>query len=193
MSSNPQDNKTFEAKVTNLIGATRHLDIPQILLLRRMTLADPESRRWASERQLQVVFSVIVAKAIERTGIDRLRDARDKGFAPMLPPGNAAAREEDVGVLSEVATKMLGNPQAPMSEHEAALDKLLSIGPARAPERTTRHVSPIKEPPPLFAAQLGPDTERVVLPGALRGVDGEVGEEKPFTDFPTLFDDTICA
>lgn len=194
MNSNPQDNKTFEAKVTNLIAATRHLDIPQILLLRRMTMADPESRRWASERQLQVVFSVIVAKAIERTGLDRLREARDKGFAPLLPPGSPAARDEDVGVLTEVATQMLGNPQAPMSEHEAALEKLLSLGPARAPARTARQASPIKEPPPLFAAQLGPDMERVVLPGHLRGVgDQGMDDEKPFTDFPTLFDDTICS
>lgn len=192
MSSTPQDNKTFEAKVANLIAATRHLEVPQILLLRRMTMADPESLRWANERQLQVVFSVIVAKAIERIGLDRLRDARDKGFIPMLPPGTGAARDEDLRVLSEVATQMLGNPQAPMTEHEAALDKLLSIGPARAPARTARQTSPIKEPPPLFAAQLGPDTDRV-LPSHLRGGDAAHNDERPFTDFPTLFDDTICA
>lgn len=192
MSSTPQDNKTFEAKVANLISATRHLEIPQILLLRRMTMADPESRRWSSERQLQVVFSVIVAKAIERVGLDRLREARDKGFAPMLPPANAAAREEDLRVLTEISTQMLGNPQSPMSEHEAALEKLLSIGPARTPARTTRQASPIKEPPPLFAAQLGPDLERVILPGHLRGAGPNDEDEKPYTDFPTLFDDTIC-
>lgn len=193
MSSNPEINKTFEAKVANLIAATRHLEVPQILLLRRMTMADPESRRWASERQLQVVFSVIVAKAIERVGLDRLREARDKDFAPMLPPAAAGAREDDLRVLNEVATQMLGNPQAPLSEHEAALEKLLSIGPARAPARTVRQSSPIKEPPPLFAAQLGPDLERVVLPSSLRGGTGDLADDKPFTDFPTLFDDTICA
>ncbi len=192
MSSTPQDNKTFEAKVGNLIAATRHLEIPQILLLRRMTMADPESLRWATERQLQVVFAVIIAKAIERIGLDRLREARDQGFAPMLPPGGAAARDEDRRVLGEVATQMLGNPQAPLSEHEAALDKLLSIGPARTPARTARQSNPIKEPPPLFAAQLGPDLERVVLPSNLRGGDGQLTEEKAYTDFPTLFDDTIC-
>lgn len=194
MNSNPQGNKTFEAKVSNLIAATQHLDVPQILLLRRLTMADPESRRWSSERQLQVVFSVIVAKAIERAGIERLRIAREKGFVPMLPPATGAARDEDIRVLSEVATQMLGNPLAPMSEHEAALDKLLSIGPARAPARTTRHTAPIKEPPPLFAAQLGPDIERVALTSRMRGVvESEVGDEKPYTDFPTLFDDTICS
>lgn len=194
MSNNPQDNKTFEAKVANLIAATRHLEVAQIMLLRRLTMADPESRRWASERQLTVVFSVIIAKAIERVGLDRLRDARAKNFAPMLPTGSDAQRQQDFLVLSEVATQMLGNPQAPMTEHEAALDKLLTIGPAQARERTARTSSPIKEPPPLFAAQLGPDSERLIMPAKMRGLtDMEVDDEKPFTDFPTLFDDTICA
>ncbi|HTH15862.1 MAG TPA: hypothetical protein VL974_04355 [Magnetospirillum sp.] len=192
MSSTPADNKTFEAKVANLISVTRHLDIPQILLLRRLTIADPESRRWASERQLQVVFSVIVAKAVERIGLDRLREARDKNFIPMLPPADGAAREDDIRVLSEVATQMLGNPHAPMSEHEAALDKLLNMGPAQAPARTLRQSNQIKEPPPLFAAQLGPEFDRMVRRGAAAPPGQEVDEEKPFTDFPTLFDDTIC-
>lgn len=191
MSSNPQDNKTFEAKVGNLIAATKHLQIPQILLLRRLTLADPESRRWATERQLQVVFSVIVAKAIERLGLDRLREARENDFAAMLPPGSPEARAEDMQVLAEVASQMLGNPLAPMSEHESALEKLLAMGPAQPPLRTTRPTAPVKEPPPLFAAQLGPDYERVMMPSAI--ADSYLGEPKPFTDFPTLFDDTICA
>jgi hypothetical protein len=195
MSNNPQINSTFEAKVTNLIAATRHLDIPQILLLRRLTMADPESRRWASERQLVLIFSVIVGKAIERVGIDRLREARDQDFQPMLPPADEAGRAEDLAVLTELATKMLGNPAAAISEHEAALDKLLSMGPAQARERTIRAAAPSKEPPPLFAAQLGLEAERQILPAQMRGqADQEVEDgDKPFTDFPTLFDDTICA
>lgn len=194
MSNNPQDNKTFEAKVANLIAATRSLNVSQILLLRRLTMADPESRRWASERQLHVVFSVIIAKAIERTGLERLREARDKGFAPLLPAGSATAQAEDIQVLNEVASQMLGNPQAPLSEHESALEKLLSMGPGPALARTSRQTTPIKEPPPLFAAQLGPDTERQILTATMRGAnEASLGEEKPFTDFPTLFDDTLCA
>ncbi|MBX9635607.1 MAG: hypothetical protein K2X44_11555 [Magnetospirillum sp.] len=193
MAINPQDSKTFETKVANLIAATRHLDVAQIMLLRRLTMSDQESRRWASERQLNVVFSVILAKAIERVGLDRLREARNKNFAPMLPAGSEAEIQQDILVLSEVATQMLGNPQA-LTEHEAALDKLLAIGPAQARERTTRTNSPIKEPPPLFAAQLGPDSDRLIMPAKMRGLtDAEVDDDKPFVDFPTLFDDTICS
>lgn len=193
MSNNPRDNKTFEAKVANLIAATRQLEVPQILLLRRLTMADPESRRWASERQLGVVFSVIIAKAVERMGLDRLREARDKNFATLLPPAPAAERADDLQVLNDVAMQMLGNPQAPLSEHEAALDKLLSIGPAQARARTQRQTAPIKEPPPLFAAQLGPQSDRLIMPAKMRGLTTqEVEDDKPFVDFPTLFDDTIC-
>lgn len=186
MSGTPRDNKTFETKVSNLIAATQHLRVSQILLLRRLTMTDPESRKWASGRQLSVVFSVILAKAIERSGLDALREARQGNFESMVPPG--PNRDEDSAVLSEIAQQMLGNPAAAMSEHEIALEKLLSMGPANAAARTTRQQSAIKEPPPLFAAQLGPDSARM-QPAANQFEDGD---DKPFTDFPTLFDDTIC-
>lgn len=191
MSGTPRDNSTFETKVTNLIEATRHLQIPQILMLRRLTMADPESRRWASERQLNVVFNVIVAKAAERLGLDQLREARERNFEGLATASDPAARDEDVALLADIATQMLGHPLEPLSEHEAALDKLLAMGPANAaPRRTIRQQSSIKEPPPLFAAQLGPDAIRLAPTGLQ---DVEEGDEKPFTDFPTLFDDTICS
>lgn len=188
MSGAPRDNKTFETKVSNLIAATRHLQVPQILLLRRLTMADPESRKWASDRQLTVVFNVILAKALERIGIDAVRDARQKDFQPLLNGSTGAARDEDFALLSEIAQPMLGNPTAEVSEHEAALEKLLAMGPAALQARTVRQQSAIKEPPPLFAAQLGPDSARL-MPTA---TNIEAGDEKPFTDFPTLFDDTLC-
>ena len=94
MTSSERDNKTFETKVANLIAATRHLEIPQILVLRRLTMTDPESRRWANDKQLAAVFTVILTKAVERIGLDRFREARLRNFAPMLPQGPAEARDE---------------------------------------------------------------------------------------------------
>lgn len=194
MNNNPQDNKAFETKVANLIAATHSLGISQILLLRRLTMADPESRRWATDRQLQVVFEVILAKAAERLGLDQLRAARDQGFLSLLPKGAEDAAAEDAQVLGEVAAKMLGNPQAPLSEHEAALEKLLTMSPRPARERTIRQVTAIKEPPPLFAAQLGPPTERQPAPGTVPEEHVlRLTDDKPFTDFATLFDDTLVA
>lgn len=194
MTSNERDNKTFETKVANLIAATRHLEIPQILVLRRLTMADPETRRWANEKQLAVVFTVILTKAIERVGLDKLRDARARNFEPMLPSGPAESREADAIVLADIAQQILG--PAPMTEAEstqAGFERLLALGPAAPAPRIARQQAPIKEPPPLFAAQLGPDSG-ALPPTKLRamGVEGAADAEHRPMDFNALFDDTIC-
>ncbi|MFA6022127.1 MAG: hypothetical protein WC722_17850 [Rhodospirillales bacterium] len=190
MNQTSRDNKAFETKVSNLINATRHLEVSQILLLRRLTMADPESLKWANIRQLDVVFSVILGKAVERMGLDRLREARDHNFEPLLPL-DANNRDEDVRILAAISEPMLGQTPPPISEHEALLAKLLAMGPAAAKAPIARYISAIKEPPPLFAAQLGPDSERLMPGGADRmQLDSD---EKPYTDFPTLFDDAICS
>lgn len=196
MNSGPRDNKTFEAKVANLIAATRHLEIAQILVLRRLTLADPESRRWANEKQLAVVFTVILTKAIERIGFDKLRDARSRNFDAMIPPGSPPNREEDARVLADIANQVLG--PAPMSEAETAqagFERLLTLGPAATRPRTPRQQAPIKEPPPLFAAQLGPDSG-ILPPTKTRARSAETAATGDAAaapvDFNTLFDETIC-
>lgn len=190
MSQEPRDNKAFETKVSNLINATRHLEPSQILLLRRLTMADPESLKWASLRELDVVFAVILGKCLERVGTVKLREARDQNFEPMLPL-DAAHRDEDLRVLTAVVEPLLGPLPPPVSEHEAALAKLLAMRPAARKAPTARQVGAIKEPPPLFAAQLGPDSERL-MPGGSNRMHLE-SDEKPFTDFPTLFDDALCS
>jgi hypothetical protein len=190
MSQQPRDNKTFETKVSNLINATRHLEVPQILLLRRLTMADPESLKWANIRELDVVFSVILGKAVERLGGESLRQARDKNFETLLPQ-DVNHRDEDLRVLTAVATPLLGPAPPQVSEQELLLSRLLSMGPATAKKPTTRQSSTIKEPPPLFAAQLGPDSERL-MPGSDNRMTLD-SDEKTYTDFPTLFDDAICS
>jgi len=199
MSQSDQQDKarTFESKVASLIAATRHLEIPHILMLRRMTLRDPEARKWASEKQLNVVFQVILTKSIERYGIPKLKADRDQGFGPLLTAGGDG-RDEDLRVLSDIATQLLGPPQ--MSEAESTqsgFQALLARGTAPAPAKTTRSQQPSREPPPLFAAQLGPASDKQ-LTAARRMAQlqeaGEDGEKKEisFSDFPSLFDETVC-
>ena len=197
--ADPGDSKTFEAKVAELISVTRQLDVPSLLVVRRLTIADPESRRWSTERQLNVIFNVILGKALGRLSATRLKQARAKNFTPLLPPDDGY-RDEDLRVLSEVAEQLGDGPvgseaQAARESFEALLaDRLLSAPP---PRRTVRPQPPIKEPPPLFAAQLA---QRDRLGGAVQPrapldllVDARTNTDKPFTDFETLFDDTICA
>lgn len=198
--SDPREGaKTFETKVASLIAATRHLEIPQILMLRRLTLRDPEARKWANEKQLNVVFSVILTKSIERYGLPKLKESRERNFQSLLPPGDG--KEEDLRVLADIAMQLLGPPQMTEAESaQAGFQALLARGAVAAPTRTVRAQAPVREPPPLFAAQLGSAGDRMgkmmpkfqtQLPGA--GGNGGNEPDKPFTDFPTLFDDTICA
>ncbi|CCG40243.1 hypothetical protein [Magnetospirillum molischianum] len=192
--SDPHDAmKAFEAKATSLIAATRSLDIPRILLLRRLTLADEESRKWASEKQLNVVFSVVLAKAAERLGLPVLKALREQGLTALLP-NDTTGRAEDLRVLSEVVTQLLGPPE--MSEAEAvrsAFRALIARDFAPSPERIARTQTPLREPPPLFAAQLGPATERRVARVLAVPVTGEPDPASvPDFDFGALFDETLC-
>jgi hypothetical protein len=197
------DVRSFESKVAELIAATRSLDIPQTLTVRRLTLADAEARKWASEKQLNVIFSVILTKVIERFGLPRLRESRLRGFADLLPVGEAN-RVEDLRVLSEAATQILGPEK--MSEAEttkAAFQSLLEQVQVMTPQRTERTVALLREPPPLFAAQLGPAIERrisamrALVPAAAADEEGgaEAAHPRPAggVDFNILFDDTVCA
>jgi len=193
--SGPHDAmKAFEAKAANLIAATRSLDIPHILLVRRMTLGDQEARKWASEKQLNVVFSVVLAKAAERLGLPALRRMREQGLIPLLPK-DATAQGEDFRVLSEVVTQLLGPPE--MSEAEATRSvfrALIERDFPPTPARTARTQTPLREPPPLFAAQLGPAAERRTsrMLAALPAAEPETGPVA-VVDFATFFDETLCA
>ncbi|MEW5728218.1 MAG: hypothetical protein AB1918_10375 [Pseudomonadota bacterium] len=135
-------NKTFEAKVAELVAVTRHLDVASILSLRRLTLADPQSLKWASEKQLNVVFDVILAKVLECQDKLALFEARQQLYAPLLPAGFEGL-DENRSVLSRIVDPLLNGYEPPPEEEEVVgLDAI--------------------------------DTSSI-------------------DDFPTLFDDTICA
>ncbi|CAA7623129.1 hypothetical protein [Magnetospirillum sp. UT-4] len=203
MSEGPRDNKAFDTKVANLIAATRHIAVPQILLLRRLTMADTESRKWATERQLQVVFAVVLSKALERMGLDALREARRKDFAGLLPPD---ASEAEAQVLAEQVNQLVGpdvlpteeepeeaqvQPLASSSEYWDALARILTMARQGPKPPAARRPAAVKEPPPLFAAQMGMDVAQSALD--IRVDEVMDGPEKSFVDFPTLFDDTVCS
>lgn len=105
--SEPRWNKGFESKVTELVAVTQRLAVPQILLLRRMTLADSEAQKWASPRQLDLIFTVILSKALERTDSALVRQASEQQFDPLLPQGEEADRDRERGLLFDLARPML--------------------------------------------------------------------------------------
>lgn len=116
-------NKAFESKVAELIAVTRRLDVPQTLVVRRLTLTDPEALKWANDKQLNVVFDVILNTALERLGNEALYAARQASYAPLLPPGFEGL-EENKAILSRLVDSMLEGWQPPAEEEEPGLDSL---------------------------------------------------------------------
>ncbi len=174
----------FETKVAFLVTATRTLDVPKILVLRRLTLRDRESRQWADERQINVVFNAILTRAMERLGNAGVEQARKNKFKTLLPPPDGWA-DEDIAILTEVADRLLG----PAVAHSAAQDDieaLIAQDLGEAPKGRTS--APVKETVPLYAAQIGVLGKKPDMIPA----NADNAADKPFSTFNNLFDDTIC-
>ncbi|MBC7906518.1 MAG: hypothetical protein H7Y60_07200 [Rhodospirillaceae bacterium] len=101
------DAKGFESKVAELVAVTQRLDVPRILMVRRLTLGDPETLKWANQRQLELIFSVILEKAIERTDKDVVFAASQNQFEALLPPGDDDARDQERWMLFDLSRAML--------------------------------------------------------------------------------------
>ena len=197
----PSDPFSFDAKVSSLIEATKNLGIPQILMLRRLTLTDPESLKWASDRQLNVVFDVIITKAIERTDRIQLLMAMDKDLEPLLP-AKAARDPQDKDVLARLVNSVLG--ASPASEKkrtdaeiaQANFETLLARRLPQTPPRTQRHHTPFRDPTPLFGIQGGLSAtsaahHKPVEGGKPAQQEGGQPQHRQHIDFTALFDDTI--
>lgn len=117
----------FESKVADLVAVTQRLDVTRILLLRRLTLADPQSLKWASARQLDLIFNVILGKALERTDAAEVVAASAQQFAPLLPPGPEEQMDQERWLLfdltrpivEDAAASATGTTQAVMDELQA--------------------------------------------------------------------------
>jgi hypothetical protein len=109
-----KESATFDAKVAELVALCRPLDIPHILTVRRMTLDDPESRKWATEKQLSIVFTVILSDAMKRMGLDDLDAAAEDKFDPLLPPIATELRDQDRWLLFDLSRPLLANYQRPV-------------------------------------------------------------------------------
>lgn len=120
--------KGFENKIVGLLSLTRGLDIPHLLLLRRMTMADEESLHWASPRQLHLIFNVIVQKTLEALLPATLIDAQRDDFEPLLPSEGKAEREAERSLLAELSAPILAAfpaelfPPPPLSAFELLRD-----------------------------------------------------------------------
>jgi hypothetical protein len=188
------NSSAFDSKVTSLVEATRGLGIPQVLILRRMTLNDPESLKWANEHQLNVVFNIILTMAVERTERIKLLTAMDRDLEPLLPPPEMRDAQ-DHDILLSIVNSVLGGSSAlrvaskKMTDAEKVIsdfEHLLSRRLPATPPRSKRFTTPFREAPPLFAIQ-----------GSMNAAAAKKAGQKALKpgqqiDFTALFDDTLC-
>ncbi|MGE5517772.1 MAG: hypothetical protein ACM31D_18360 [Bacteroidota bacterium] len=119
------DAKGFESKVAELVAVTQRLDVPRILMVRRMTLTDPETLKWANARQLELIFNVILEKALERTDRDAVYTASQDHFDSFLPPGDESARDAERWLLFDLSRQMLAGIQPKQeSTTDAVMEEL---------------------------------------------------------------------
>lgn len=119
------DSKGFESKVVELVAITQRLDVPRILMVRRMTLTDPETLKWASAHQLELIFNVILEKALERTDRDTIYAASQDQFETMLPPGDESVRDQERWMLFDLSRALLaGMKSSEETTTEAVMEEL---------------------------------------------------------------------
>jgi hypothetical protein len=120
----------FEKKVAELLTVTSGLGVTHVVLLRRMTVEDPETSVWATSRELEVVFEVILDRALAAIEVEALGAAADRQFDDLLPPGSDEQRDKERWWLFDVSKKYLARrrkvadapvvvpPAAPVEEDE---------------------------------------------------------------------------
>ncbi|CAA7623127.1 hypothetical protein [Magnetospirillum sp. UT-4] len=119
--------KDFESKVANLVALTRQMEVSRILMLRRLTLNDPQSLQWASQRQLELIFNVILTNALQRMSFAALEAAGADHFDPLLPPGDDKDQDAERWMLFDLAKPLLAGATGaapPTETTQAVMDEL---------------------------------------------------------------------
>ena len=101
--------RSVRDKISELRATCRGLRVPQILALRRMALADPETLRRAPAAELDAFFADILGVELRDFTYEALERIAARDYAPLLPPGPPALREEDRGLLRRLSHPLLGN------------------------------------------------------------------------------------
>jgi hypothetical protein len=175
----------FETKVAELAKATMGLPIPHLLTLRRLTKKDPESLRWASERELDAVFHFLLERALDSLPIADLDTAALRQFDPLLPPGSGDERDQDRWLLYDLTRKRIADRPPPPAVDVSVLDEVAPLLPDEPPIETDQFAV-------LFDETLARCTRRALAVAATRGVRFPV--PKPFylqPDFGRAYEEVL--
>ena len=94
-------------KIAELEKICVGLDVPQLLALRRMTLADPRFQDRHYVADLNDFFTVQLLVRLENYSYEKLEEIAPTGFGDLLPPGSEAARTEDTALLGNLTRHLL--------------------------------------------------------------------------------------
>ena len=95
------------AKIARLEAICVGLDVPQLLALRRLTLADPRFQDRQYVADLNDFFTVQLSMRLENYSFEKLEEVAPSGFGPLLPPGNADELAADRDLLSHLTRHLL--------------------------------------------------------------------------------------
>jgi len=90
------------AKVEELTTVCNGLKVPQVLALRRLTLADPKFQDSAAAADLDDFFIGVLNRLIENMSYERLEELAPGGFEPLMPPGDADERSQHRDLLHKL-------------------------------------------------------------------------------------------
>jgi len=90
------------AKVAELTTVCAGLKLPQVLMLRRLTLADSKFQNSAAAADLDDFFIGVLNRLIETISYERLEELAPSGFEPLMPAGDDQARGENRDLLTKL-------------------------------------------------------------------------------------------
>lgn len=95
------------AKIQELEGLCEGLDLPKVLALRRITLADPKFADPKRAADLDDFFTVQLLSRLDNFSFERLEEIAPQGFEPLLAPGSEAERAKDRDLLHHLTRHIL--------------------------------------------------------------------------------------
>lgn len=96
------------AKINDLEGICEGLNVPQVLALRRITLADPQFKDRHCATDLDDFFTIQLLTRIEDYSYEKLEEMAPAQFTPLLPPGSEDEMTKDREIIQRLTRHLFG-------------------------------------------------------------------------------------
>ena len=195
----------FEAKARDLVQITRRVSIPQLLFLRRATLDDADTYKWASRNQLQTIFISVLSEKLQEVGGAALLQAKAEKFERLLPPlgdgYDAERRENDRESVALAAAPVIAAADRPKAFSLECLLRPLGDGYTEAQrEKDRENLTQVARKLESMLQPAFLDAMSAPAPAPAFSLDGlsaflaptRTADPLRLGRFEKAFDDTIC-